>query len=270
MAADETPWALFCRLRAEGHPQSVIHERLRSLGLSDDDIKTLTLEAPPPATGLELPDAAKIATVLVAGPLLGGALLAATGESVAEREAPPPQVPLADDDPSARCSRHPTLASTGTCRICGTFVCRDCAGATFDLTGCVSCTTNPKRRRAALGRARVSAGLAFGAQVVLYAAAAFIDLGARLPYAVIALEVLWRAVIAGVLLGVQAFVRNTWPSWVLTAFGVAVMAYCGRHAPLLAVLSFAAVVAQVVTTVMLRSAFARDRSLDAAPPRKEA
>jgi hypothetical protein len=264
----ETPWALYQRLRAEGHSVAVIHERLRALGLDDADIKTLTLEAPPAATGLELPGAAKIAAVLVAGPLLGGALIAATGESIAEREPPPPQVPLADDDPSQRCARHPRLASAGTCPSCGTFVCRDCAGESLEL-GCASCIANPKNRAARLGRARTIAALAVGAQVLVYVAATLVKYGERETLGELALSLLLRIVPIALLVLTQAFIRSAWPSWVAVVLvGLSVFSFTTKVDGLIAFVSFMALIAQLVTAVFLRSAFNRDRALDATKPTK--
>src|ERR1700690_2440393 len=124
----ETPWALLQRLRAEGHAQSVTVERLKALGLDDGDVKVLMMDAPPPKSGMEMPDGAKIAAVLVAGPLLGGLMVAAMSEATADREPPPPQVALDPSDTSARCAVHAELASVGACPPCGGFLFRARAG----------------------------------------------------------------------------------------------------------------------------------------------
>jgi hypothetical protein len=141
----ETPWALLKRLRAEGHPHDVIVTRLKALGLDDEDVRVLMLEAPPAASGVEMPDAVKVAAVLAGGPVLGGLLLASLQDATLPREAPPPQVELADEDPSPRCAQHVKLASVGTCPRCGGFVCRDCAGLSLS-TGCKKCQESPALR----------------------------------------------------------------------------------------------------------------------------
>jgi hypothetical protein len=141
----ETPWALLKRLRAEGHANGVIVTRLKALGLEDEDVRVLMLEAPPAASGLEMPDAVKAAAVLAGGPLLGGLLIASMQDATLPREAPAPQVELDDTDTSARCALHPKLASVGTCPRCGTFVCRECAGPQL-VTGCLKCQATPALR----------------------------------------------------------------------------------------------------------------------------
>jgi hypothetical protein len=158
----ETPWALLKRLRAEGHPDDAIVARLKALGLENDDVKVLMMEAPPPASGLEMPDAVKAAAILAGGPLLGGLLVASMSEATVAREPPPPQVALAADDPSPRCAHHPELASVGTCPRCGSFVCRTCAGSEL-AQGCGRCQTSPtvrKKRLAGVGRRLALAGFA--------------------------------------------------------------------------------------------------------------
>jgi hypothetical protein len=168
-AGPETPWSLLKRLRAEGHPTEAIAARLTALGLDAEDVRVLMLEAPPAASGFEVPGAAKAAVVLVGGPMLGGLLLASLQESVVPREPPPPQVELDPADTSPRCAQHPRLASVGTCPRCGSFVCRDCAGLQLS-TGCLKCQKSPALRAERVkdaARAVAIGGFAIGGLVWL-------------------------------------------------------------------------------------------------------
>jgi hypothetical protein len=207
-AEPETPWALLKRLRAEGHPHDVVVSRLKALGLDDEDVKVLMLETPPAASGMEMPDAVKVAAVLAGGPVLGGLLIASMQDATLPREPPPPQVELADADPSPRCAQHVKLASVGTCPRCGGFVCRDCAGESLSA-GCKKCQASPALRDQKVKAAARAVGIAGLAVAGLIALLALI--GSTHVSLSLALGTVLLVAPPAIFSTVQLAVRSPWP-----------------------------------------------------------
>ncbi|MHB8879654.1 MAG: hypothetical protein ACYC8T_38690 [Myxococcaceae bacterium] len=209
----ETPWALFKRLRAEGHPRDVIVERLKELGLSADDIRVLTLEVPRPGPAdIGLPGGAVVAALVLGGPILGGLALAAMTPPPAPSEPPPPQVALAVSDTSARCPRHPQFASVGVCPRCGSFLCRECAGpGQGQGAACVQCQASPAVRDELVKRAGRYVALASLALVGILALVVLLsvhDVVSPLAAAVGAATFAAPILLLGLL---QFAVRSPWP-----------------------------------------------------------
>ena len=223
-----TPWAVAKRLTAEGHPREVIVERLKQMGLDDDDVRVLLMDAlaRPTSTGSDgAGDLLKIGAVLVGGPILGGLVAAAitdAQETAIEERPKAPQVPLDAADPSSRCAWHPTLAAIGSCPRCGAFTCRDCAprkGARW----CVPCDALPGVQAAELRSAakKVAYVFFFGSLFGIVEPLLALHSTTKTIKLVIVLGIMAGPML---LLGaIQLIVRHWWPAAVGIAFCVLMM-----------------------------------------------
>lgn len=153
----ESAWSVLQRMRAEGFSQPQIEAELASQGHDREDIAALFADDPMRvAPGRRAPDptAATVDVVAIVFGLLllsAGLLVLLSGRisvlsfmlivsgitRIANAARAQPGVlpeaslahnlrPLADEDPRARCQRHPSFASIGTCPRCGTFCCARC------------------------------------------------------------------------------------------------------------------------------------------------
>lgn len=125
--------------------------------------------------------------------------------------------PLADEDPRARCRRHPTFASIGTCPRCGTFCCARCVsklGLRADQP-CLTCQRLPEHIEEQLRQLRKRTALRLLVAPALLAFMFTLDLSpARDPglwgilYVVAIGSAPW--LVAAVL---QAITSTFWPTW---------------------------------------------------------
>jgi hypothetical protein len=171
---------------------------------------------------MDMGDGAKLAAVLVGGPVLGGLLVAGMSESVVEREPPPPQVALDASDTSARCATHGELASVGTCPRCGTFVCRECAGPQL-ANGCARCQASPALRAQRVRAAARRVAVAGYAMVALVIVSVLIGLDTAESLRVVLLGT--GAIVLPIFAfsTVQLGVRHPWPGIVATLWSLGML-----------------------------------------------
>jgi len=245
--ASESAWSVLQRMRAEGFSQSQIEAELARQGHDRADIAALFADDPMRvAPGRRAPDPTA-STVDVIGIVFGLALItvgvvvlvsgrvgvfsfmliisgvtrianAARAQQGSLPEATLAQSlrPLADEDPRARCQRHPSFASIGTCPRCGTFCCARCVtkpGLRPDHP-CLACQRLPTRVEDQLRqlRKRTALRLLIGPALLALIFTRDLDQSSEhwlgVANAVAIASAPWLALAA-----LQALTSTFWPTW---------------------------------------------------------
>lgn len=246
--ASESAWSVLQRMRAEGFSQPQIEAELARQGHDRSDIDALFADDPMRvAPGRRAPDPT-VSTVDVIGIVFGLALItvgvvvllsgrigvfsfmlivsgvtrianAARAQQGSLPEATLAQTlrPLADEDPRARCQRHPSFASIGTCPRCGTFCCARCvtkAGLRADHP-CLACQRLPTRVEDQLRqlRKRTALRLLIGPALLALIFTRDLDQSSQQHWLGVANAVAIASAPWLALAALQALTSTFWPTW---------------------------------------------------------
>lgn len=246
--SSESAWSVLQRMRAEGFSQPQIEAELARQGHDRSDIAALFADDPMRvAPGRRAPDPT-VSTVDVIGIVFGLALITVgvivlisgrisvlsfmlivsgitrIANAAREQRSALPEAslaqslrPLADEDPRARCQRHPSFASIGTCPRCGTFCCARCVtkqGLRPDHP-CLACQRLPTRVEDQLRqlRKRTALRLLIGPALLALIFTRDLDQSPKHDWMGIANAVAIASAPWLVVAVLQAFTSTFWPTW---------------------------------------------------------